>query len=151
MSKSKTISIAFDTIGRIPAGILKDGKSAIVDPHKAIDVPRIYGEHLISNHLAYDPDERARANEKNAEQQETRSARTGKDKGQMKQVSELEAKLAGATKKLEDQMAVSEGLNEKLKTAEETVALLQKQIAQSEKPATEAKPAAEAKTGTGTE
>ncbi|MDF2369392.1 MAG: hypothetical protein P1V21_01235 [Rhizobiaceae bacterium] len=151
MSKSKTISIAFDTIGRIPAGILKDGKPAIVDPHKAIDVPRIYGEHLIENHLAYDPDERARANEKNAEQQETRSARAGKDKGQMKQVSELEAQLADVTKKLEDQIGVSGGLSKDLKAAEETVALLQKQIAQTATPATEAKPAAEARPGTGTE
>lgn len=121
MSKSKTISIAFDTIGRIPAGILKDGKPAIVDPHKAIDVPRIYGEHLIGNHLAYDPDERARADKNAADLLKARSEKEAKDTALKTRLSELEREIANKT-------ADIKALTSKVRESEKITSKLQSQL-----------------------
>lgn len=54
MSKKPTIVVAFPHGGIIPAGVLEKPANVSVLPHEPIEVPKFYGEHLISDRIAYD-------------------------------------------------------------------------------------------------
>lgn len=54
MSKKSTIVVAFPHGGIIPAGVLEKPANVSVLPHEPIEVPKFYGEHLISDRIAYD-------------------------------------------------------------------------------------------------
>lgn len=54
MSKKSTIVVAFPHGGIIPARVLDEDKNISVLPHEPIEVPKVYGDHLISDHIAYD-------------------------------------------------------------------------------------------------
>lgn len=54
MSKKSTIVVAFPHGGIIPAGVLEKPKDVSVPPHEPIEVPKVYGDHLIFDRIAYD-------------------------------------------------------------------------------------------------
>lgn len=54
MSKKSTIVVAFPHGGIIPARVLDEDKNISVLPHEPIEVPKVYGDHLISDRIAYD-------------------------------------------------------------------------------------------------
>lgn len=54
MSKKSTLVVAFPHGGIIPAGVLEKPANVSVLPHEPIEVPKFYGEHLISDRIAYD-------------------------------------------------------------------------------------------------
>ena len=54
MSKKPTIAIAFLRGGIIPGTVLGEDEDVAVPPHTPFEVPKIYGDHLISDRIAYD-------------------------------------------------------------------------------------------------
>ncbi|MEN5300189.1 hypothetical protein ABE530_17875 [Brucella sp. TWI559] len=54
MSKKSTILVAFPNGGIIPANVLEMKNNVSVLPHQPIEVPKVYGDHLISDRIAYD-------------------------------------------------------------------------------------------------
>ncbi|MCR5941102.1 hypothetical protein FG152_09735 [Ochrobactrum sp. XJ1] len=54
MSKKPTIVIAFPHGGIIPAKVLETHQNISVLPHEPIEVPKFYGDHLITDRIAYD-------------------------------------------------------------------------------------------------
>lgn len=54
MSKKPNIVVAFPRGGIIPAAVLEKSDDVPVRPHEPIAVPKIYGDHLISDRIAYD-------------------------------------------------------------------------------------------------
>lgn len=53
MSKSDKMFIAFPNGGILPADI-SGGEEKKVSAHEPVRVPRTYGEHLVSDHFAYE-------------------------------------------------------------------------------------------------
>jgi predicted RNase H-like nuclease (RuvC/YqgF family) len=54
MSKNPNIVVAFPRGGIIPAAVLETSDDVPVRPHEPIEVPKVYGNHLISDRIAYD-------------------------------------------------------------------------------------------------
>jgi len=54
MSKKPNIVVAFPRGGIIPAAVLEKSDDVPVRPHEPISVPKVYGDHLISDRIAYD-------------------------------------------------------------------------------------------------
>jgi len=54
MSKKLNIVVAFPRGGIIPAAVLEKSEDVPVRPHEPIEVPKVYGDHLISDRIAYD-------------------------------------------------------------------------------------------------
>lgn len=52
MAKSDTMTIAFPNGGILPRDVT-GGEEQKVGPHEAVEVPRVYGEHLVADHFAY--------------------------------------------------------------------------------------------------
>lgn len=65
MTKSDTMTIAFANGGILPREVT-GGDEQPVGAHEAVDVPRAYGEHLISDRFAYET-KPARPSHKKAE------------------------------------------------------------------------------------
>lgn len=53
MAKSDTMTIAFPNGGILPRDVT-GGDERPVGPHEVVDVPRSYGEHLVSDRFAYE-------------------------------------------------------------------------------------------------
>lgn len=54
MAKEDTITIAFPNGGLLPRSVTGENADKPVQPRQAVDVPRRYGEHLISDRFAYE-------------------------------------------------------------------------------------------------
>lgn len=101
MSKKPTIVIAFPRGGIIPASVLNAKDNYTASPHKPVEVPKAYGEHLISDCLAYDyleADKRKKADAEAAE----KSAETAR--GDAAAMEVLRAEVARLTSE-RDQLA----------------------------------------------
>ena len=90
---SKTVTIAFDHHGRIAAGVMGE-KERTVPPHEPIEVPSVYGQYLLENRIAYDPDEREKEALAEAEAQAKRVALAEQDAANSEKVTALSATIA---------------------------------------------------------
>ncbi|KAB2779436.1 hypothetical protein [Brucella anthropi] len=100
MSKKSTIVVAFPHGGIIPAGVLEKPANVTVLPHEPIEVPKFYGEHLISDRIAYDFVEAEKRKKADA-------ASAAKD-------AEIAHANAGALEELNEKIAQLVSENEKL-------------------------------------
>lgn len=89
----KTIKIAFERGGIVPASVLKDKTDVRVAPHEPIPVPIEYGAQLITDRHAYDYEAR-KAEEKAAADAEKRRAASAKQDAELgDRIQELKAAL----------------------------------------------------------
>lgn len=100
MSKKSTIVVAFPHGGIIPARVLEQPANVSVLPHEPIEVPKFYGEHLISDRIAYDyveAEKRKKADAASAAQ-DAEIARA--DAGALEALNQKIARLASEKEKL---------------------------------------------------
>lgn len=100
MSKKSTIVVAFPHGGIIPAGVMEKPANVSVPPHEPIEVPKVYGDHLISDRIAYDfveAEKRKKADAASA----AKDAETARaDAGALDELNEKIARLVSENEKL---------------------------------------------------
>jgi hypothetical protein len=108
MAKSETMTIAFPHGGILPSEIT-GGAEQHVPAHEAVDVPRDYGAHLVSDRFAYEPkpakkskDDASAAAARVKLEAQLRGMREGADK---ETDPAKKAKLAGKIADVEKQLA----------------------------------------------
>lgn len=100
MSKKPTIVVAFPRGGIIPASVLNEDEDYTASPHKPVEVPKAYGDHLIADRLAYDvleADKRKKAENEAAAQTVIASVA---DKGEVDRLNALTVSLTAERDKL---------------------------------------------------
>lgn len=100
MSKKPNIVVAFPRGGIIPAAVLEKSDNVPVRPHEPIEVPKVYGDHLISDRIAYDYTE-AEKRKKSATESAAKDAETARlDAEAVQALNEKIALLASENNKL---------------------------------------------------
>lgn len=115
MSKKSTIVVAFPRGGIIPASVLDASEDYTAPPHKPVEVPKAYGEHLITDRLAYDVLEADKRRKAQAETAAQSAASSDTDKAELDRLKTDNTKLSDDLTKL--QLS--------LKTATDTIAQLE--------------------------
>ena len=100
MSKKPKIVVAFPRGGIIPAAVLEKPGDVTVAPHEPIEVPKVYGDHLIFDRIAYDYAE-AEKRKKAAEESAAKDNETARaDAKAMEALNEQIALLTSENEKL---------------------------------------------------
>ena len=102
MSKKPNIVVAFPRGGIIPAAVLEKSDDVTLRPHEPIEVPKVYGDHLISDRIAYDyaeAEKRKKLEAKSIDARERELANTAADK---QALEKLEAENGALSKKLSE-------------------------------------------------
>ncbi|MFS2324029.1 hypothetical protein U2P60_01075 [Brucella sp. H1_1004] len=116
MSKKSTIVVAFPRGGIIPASVLDASDDYTAPPHKPVEVPKAYGEHLIIDRLAYDVLEADKRRKAQAETTAQSAASSDTDKAELDRLNTLAANLTVERDKLTVLLADEAGKIERLKT-----------------------------------
>lgn len=116
MSKKSTIVVAFPRGGIIPASVLDASEDYTAPPHKPVEVPKAYGEHLITDRLAYDVLEADKRRKVQAETSEQIVVLSDTDKAELDRLTALTANLTVERDELTVMLADEAGKIAPLKT-----------------------------------
>lgn len=100
MSKKPNIVVAFPRGGIIPAAVLEKSDDVPVRPHEPIAVPKVYGDHLISDRIAYDYAEAEKRKKAAAESAEADAETARLDAEAVQSLNEKIALLTSENNKL---------------------------------------------------
>ncbi|MBB5703600.1 septal ring factor EnvC (AmiA/AmiB activator) [Ochrobactrum daejeonense] len=142
MSKKSTIVVAFSNGGIIPARILEKPKDVSVLPHEPIEVPKVYGDHLIFDRIAYDFVEAEKRKKADAASAAKHAEAARSDTEALEALNEQIARLVSENERLtadldEADKALADErdrLGKELEAERNNVAMLTEQLAEATKP-----------------